>query len=62
MERLGDGSVVVLDVRPEEEYRAGHIPEALSVPLEALEAALQTLPRDKEIVAYQLDFIAQALC
>lgn len=52
MERLGDGSVVVLDVRPEEEYRAGHIPEALSVPVDALEAALQTLPRDKEIVAY----------
>lgn len=52
MERLGDGSVVVLDVRPAEEYRAGHIPGALSVPLEALEAALLTLPRDKDVVAY----------
>jgi rhodanese-related sulfurtransferase len=52
MERLSDGSVVVLDVRPEEEYRAGHIPGALSVPVDALEAALQTLPKDKEIVAY----------
>lgn len=52
MERLGDGSVVVLDVRPREEYRAGHIPDALSVPVVALEAALQTLPRDKEVVAY----------
>jgi rhodanese-related sulfurtransferase len=52
MERLSDGSVVVLDVRPEEEYRAGHIPGSLSVPVEALEAALQTLPNDKEIVAY----------
>ena len=52
MERLSDGSVVVLDVRPEEEYRAGHIPGALSVPVNALEAALQTLPKDKEIVAY----------
>lgn len=52
MDRLGDGSAVVLDVRPEEEYRAGHIPGALSVPVEALEAALQTLPRDKEVVAY----------
>lgn len=52
MERLSDGSVVVLDVRPEEEYRAGHIPRALSVPVDALEAALQTLPKDKEIVAY----------
>jgi len=52
MERLSDGSVVVLDVRPEEEYQAGHIPGALSVPMDALEAALQTLPEDKEIVAY----------
>jgi rhodanese-related sulfurtransferase len=52
MERLSDGSVVVLDVRPEEEYRAGHIPGALSVPVDALEAALQTLPKDKEVVAY----------
>jgi rhodanese-related sulfurtransferase len=52
MERLTVGSVVVLDVRPEEEYRAGHIPGALSVPVDALEAALQTLPRDREIVAY----------
>jgi rhodanese-related sulfurtransferase len=52
MELLSDGSVVVLDVRPEEEYRAGHIPGALSVPVDALEAALQTLPKDREIVAY----------
>jgi rhodanese-related sulfurtransferase len=52
MERLNDGRVIVLDVRPEEEYRAGHIPGALSVPVDALEAALQTLPRDREIVAY----------
>jgi rhodanese-related sulfurtransferase len=52
MERLSAGSVVVLDVRPEEEYRAGHIPGALSVPVDALEAALQTLPKDREIVAY----------
>ena len=52
MERLTEGSVVVLDVRPEEEYRAGHVPGALSVPLASLEAALQTLPKDKEVVAY----------
>jgi rhodanese-related sulfurtransferase len=52
MERLSAGSVVVLDVRPEEEYRAGHIPGALSVPVDALEAALRTLPKDREIVAY----------
>ena len=52
LERLRDGSVVVLDVRPEEEYRAGHIPGALSVPVDALETALKTLPRDREVVAY----------
>jgi rhodanese-related sulfurtransferase len=52
MERLSDGSVVVLDVRPGEEYRAGHIPGALSVPVDILEAALQTLPKDRELVAY----------
>jgi rhodanese-related sulfurtransferase len=52
MERLNDGSVVVLDVRPKAEYRAGHIPGALSVPVDTLEAVLQTLPRDREIVAY----------
>jgi rhodanese-related sulfurtransferase len=52
MERLSEGSVIVLDVRPEAEYRAGHIPSALSVPVDALEAALQTLPKDREMVAY----------
>src|SRR5215203_6012578 len=52
LERLRDGSVVVLDVRPEEEYRAGHIPGALSVPVDSLEVAPPVLPEDKEIVAY----------
>jgi rhodanese-related sulfurtransferase len=52
MERLREGSVVVLDVRPEEEYRAGHIPGARSVPVDALEAALHTLPKEREVVAY----------
>ena len=52
MERLSDESVIVLDVRPEEEYRSGHIPGAVSVPVDALKAALQTLPRDREVVAY----------
>jgi rhodanese-related sulfurtransferase len=39
-------------VRPEAEYRAGHIPGALSVPVEKLETMLRALPHDKEIVAY----------
>ena len=51
-ERLGRGEVVLLDVRPEAEYAAGHIPGALSAPLESLEAVAATLPRRREIVAY----------
>jgi rhodanese-related sulfurtransferase len=43
---------VVLDVRPEEEYRAGHIPGARSVPIERLEACLEEIPEDREVVAY----------
>jgi rhodanese-related sulfurtransferase len=42
----------LLDVRPKEEYRAGHLPQALSLPLEELEARLSELPTEKEIVAY----------
>ena len=47
-----DGSVTLLDVRPELEYRQGHIPDARSVPVEELEHRLGELPRDREIVAY----------
>ena len=46
------GEVVVLDVRPPEEFRAGHIPGAISVPLEELERRLSDLPKDREIAAY----------
>jgi rhodanese-related sulfurtransferase/predicted transcriptional regulator len=52
MERLSDESVVILDVRPEEEYRAGHIPGAVSVPVEKLEAYLEKIPKNREVVAY----------
>ncbi len=52
LRRLHDETVVVLDVRPELEYRQGHIPSALSMPLSALEEHLHTLPRDREVVAY----------
>jgi rhodanese-related sulfurtransferase len=52
LRRARDGSVVVIDVRPAEEYRAGHIPGALSVPLERLEDRIRELPARKEIVAY----------
>jgi rhodanese-related sulfurtransferase len=51
-ERLARGDVVVLDVRPEPEYRAGHIPGARSVPLAALASLAPKLPRGRQIVAY----------
>ena len=47
-----EGAVTVLDVRPVEEYNAGHIPGALSIPLKELELHLTQLPRNQEIVAY----------
>lgn len=52
LKRVIDGGVTVLDVRPVEEYRAGHIPGALSVPLDQLKQTLAELPADQEIVAY----------
>jgi rhodanese-related sulfurtransferase/DNA-binding HxlR family transcriptional regulator len=44
--------LVILDVRPAEEYAAGHLPSAVSVPLAELRRRLRDLPREKEIVAY----------
>jgi rhodanese-related sulfurtransferase/predicted transcriptional regulator len=51
-QRLKQGTVIVLDVRPEPEFRAGHIPGALSAPLDSLEQVAAKLPRRREIVAY----------
>ncbi len=50
--RVQEGEVVVLDVRPPDEYAAGHIPGAVSLPISELEERLRDLPRDREIVAY----------
>jgi len=50
--RADDGTLLVLDVRPQEEYSAGHIPGAISVPLAELEIRLAGLPPDAEIIAY----------
>ncbi|MEF3302137.1 ArsR/SmtB family transcription factor [Paenibacillus sp. GYB003] len=50
--RMEKGDVLLLDVRPREEYEAGHIPGAVSVPIEELKRHLSSLPADKEIVAY----------
>ena len=52
LRRVRKGEVTVLDVRPAEEFRAGHLPRALSVPLDDLEARMKDLPKDREIVAY----------
>jgi rhodanese-related sulfurtransferase len=52
LKRVRTGAVVVLDVRPEEEYLAGHIIGAISIPLQDLERRLSELPRNQEIVAY----------
>ncbi len=52
VDRMKRGAVTVVDVRPVEEYRAGHIPGALSMPLRELEQRLAELPTDREIVAY----------
>jgi len=46
------GTVVVLDVRPDTEYRAAHLPYARSIPLPELKRRLAELPKDREIVAY----------
>jgi rhodanese-related sulfurtransferase/DNA-binding transcriptional ArsR family regulator len=52
LRRVKQGEVTVLDVRPPEEYRAGHIPGALSMPASELKTRLKELPRDREVVAY----------
>ena len=52
LERAKKGLVTVLDVRPEEEYAAGHLPGAINVPVGRLESYLSKLPKRKEVVAY----------
>lgn len=52
LERAKTGVVTVLDVRPPEEYAAGHIRGAINLPLAELAKRLDEIPRDKEIVAY----------
>ncbi len=50
--RLEDGTLIVIDVRPEAEYAAGHIRGARSVPIDQLSNMLRGLPTDVEVVAY----------
>ncbi|MGM0546545.1 MAG: ArsR/SmtB family transcription factor [Bacteroidota bacterium] len=51
-QRIEDNEVLVLDVRPKEEYQEGHIPGAISIPTGELEERIEDLPKDKQIVAY----------
>lgn len=52
LDRVKEHAVTVLDVRPHEEYQAGHIPGSLSIPLEELELRLSQFSTNQEIVAY----------
>jgi rhodanese-related sulfurtransferase len=52
LSRIQQGDVIVIDVRPELEYRAGHVRGALSVPPKALERELAALPGNVDVVAY----------
>ncbi len=52
LQRLNADQVILLDVRPAEEYQTAHLPRARSIPVTELEARLADLPLDREIVAY----------
>jgi rhodanese-related sulfurtransferase len=52
LRRVKAGAVTVIDVRPREEFEAGHIPGALSIPLAQLKKRLRDLPKGREVVAY----------
>jgi rhodanese-related sulfurtransferase/DNA-binding transcriptional ArsR family regulator len=52
LRRVKAGKVTLIDVRPEAEFEAGHLPGAKSMPLEQLEQRLKTLPKNREVVAY----------
>lgn len=50
--RIQSGKILVVDVRPETEYRKGHIANSISIPFDQLSLRLKELPRRKEIIAY----------
>ena len=52
LERATSGLVTILDVRPPEEYRAGHLPGAINIPLADVAKRVSELPADREVVAY----------
>ena len=52
LERAKKGLITVLDVRPAEEFAAGHLPGAINIPIDMLESGLAKLPKRREVVAY----------
>ena len=52
LQRARKGLVMVLDVRPPEEFAAGHVPGAVNIPMRELAKRLKELPKNKEIIAY----------
>jgi rhodanese-related sulfurtransferase len=52
LERLATGDLILIDVRPPDEYAAGHLPGAISVPPGDIDELLDELPPDREIIAY----------
>lgn len=52
LRRVREGAVTVLDVRPAEEFRAAHIPGAVSIPIDELKARFKELPKSRPVVAY----------
>jgi rhodanese-related sulfurtransferase len=52
LERARKGLVTVLDVRPSEEYAAGHVPGAINIPVHELEKRIKELPKQREVIAY----------
>ena len=52
LKKAKEGRIILLDVRPNDEYESGHIPYAISIPISEIPKRLSELPKDKEIVAY----------
>jgi DNA-binding transcriptional ArsR family regulator len=52
LERIEGGEVTLLDVRPDEEWDAGHLPGAIHIPFEVLSKRLADLPKKKDVIAY----------
>ncbi|MHA7136553.1 ArsR/SmtB family transcription factor [Rossellomorea arthrocnemi] len=51
-EEIESGEVILIDVRPQDEYENQHIPGAMSLPVQSIEEYLSSLPKDKKIIAY----------